>query len=329
MIKIRVFNNQYIRDENINTNINNIIINQSVDEKNSEIEDLEIIEKANIIYCVNSRTNRHLQYGFDNRTDKLECNFMNIYPTVRTMITTTFTINNGKWREIPEYIENLIVYNNTTQYIIRDLKNNKTEFNFIIFEDDKNKYKILDNLIINKNYKAKNIFNQTLLYWICRLNYDNINYNNNIYTEIIDKIIEETEIEDLFYKDELSLLSNAMNNEMKYVVIKIVDKMPDEMINKNNILIELYNWLYKDIIIYLIENRNIYTNKLLINIIKHNDYNISKGNYRENAIFYCNKCLENLKDDEMTYDILNNIKSIARDYNHKFIIEEINKKLKN
>lgn len=322
MKEIRVYNNQYIRDEEINTNnINKIKINQEVDDGNREIEDLELIDKPNMIYCVNSRSKRHLAYGYDNRVKTLECNFMNIYYTVRTIITTINTIKNGKWREIPEYIENIIVYNNSRQYTITDLRNNKDEFNFIIFEDDKEKCKIVDNIIINKKYKAKNIFNQTLLYWICRLNYD----NNNIYTEIIDKIIDETEIEDLFYKDEKSLLSNAMDNQMKYVVNKIIDRMSDEMINRNDILLELYICRYKDILLYLIENRNIYTNKLLIYIIKKNKYNII--NYREEVIFYCNKCIENLKEEEMTEEIINKIKSVAREYDYKFIIEGIKKKL--
>ena len=87
-------NNQYLRLDIPLEEIAKIGI--KTDDNNKTISDLEIKEEEpNIV----------IAYGINKKID-----YSNIYSSVRILITNRSGLKDGLWREIPEFIEHIIVH---------------------------------------------------------------------------------------------------------------------------------------------------------------------------------------------------------------------------
>jgi len=194
------FNNQYINIEG--KNINEILdkcrkIKVKYNNGNKNIEDLEIKDNDNVLICVKG------MYYY-----KCEIDYNNIYSKIKIIITDGLALEN-KWREIPEYIEYIIV-----DGIIH--KNNKNKLDFIRFIENKKDY--LRELIIEKNINFVNSNNETLLYWCC---VEEINEIKDLIKDMSDDIINK------ICKNDNALIWACYNN-MIDVIIEILKKNINE-----------------------------------------------------------------------------------------------------
>jgi len=196
-------NNQYLK---LDISIEEIAkIKVIITKENKNIEDLEInIEKEepNVIIC----------YGKEN------INFYNIYYSVKTIITNKEGINEI-WNEIPEYIENIIINN-------KIYKNNKNKFDFLEFNDFKERDRIINEMIINNKINEVNIVGKTLLMYLIEDSYIDIALKM---IDIIDfNILNAYDIEGkttLYYSCEKLIKS-------KSIIMKLINKLMLAIINK-------------------------------------------------------------------------------------------------
>jgi len=184
MIRIMEYrNNQYIK---LNIAIEEISkIRVLMDGKNKLIEDLEIgIEEPNIIICYGGK----------------EMRYENIYYSVRIVITDYMTLYE-RWREIPEFIEYIIVYG-------KIYKNNRDKFNFIEYNDAMRQEIILREMIEEERINEINDEGNTVLMILCRKNKK----------EEIKKIIE---------KMDKKMIDNANNDKKTALHIACEEKNMD------------------------------------------------------------------------------------------------------
>jgi len=171
-------------------------------------------------------------------------NYNNISPSVKILITNKYGLINGLWKEIPDYVE----------YIICDnlvYKNNKDNFDFIEFENEKTKVEIIHKLINQNLINKSNINGETLLHIVCRYNMideaneifklpncfsEKIINTNSIYYKISDKTFNK------FDNKKRTALYWACKCSCKYWIFKLIDRMSDEAINKDiSTIFELFS----------------------------------------------------------------------------------------
>jgi hypothetical protein len=177
-------------------------------EQGEKIEDLEIGEEPNTLICFSGR-------------NKVEINYNNIYGSVRNIITDRETIIK-KYREVPEYIENIVVEH-------RIYKNTKSRIEFIELMEEKEIRKVVKELIEEKNINIKNSFNENLL-MIC------IKYKIKEYIDYLYENMDE-EIRDITTKHKRNILYWACYGRMAELGKKIVKKANKEMIN----MVDIFN----------------------------------------------------------------------------------------
>jgi len=160
-----------------------------------------------------------LIYYVDVYCEKL--NYNNIFGTVKILITNDDGLENGLWREIPDFVECIICY-----------ENNKDKFDFIKFETTalysacKNNMSVAIKLIDRMNNSAINKWNdkgETALFIACTKNMSTVAIKliNRMSNDAINK-----------WNNQNTALMWACWNKMHYVAIKLIDRMGVEAINK-------------------------------------------------------------------------------------------------
>lgn len=199
------------------------------------IDDIPIYEEPNI-----------LLYSKETNGDE----FINIYPSVRILITSYKTISENKYQKLPQNIE-YIVCNNK-------IYKTKEEIQMIDFMSKDYFIDYINNKIIpNKKYDETSIYG-TILIWICK----------KLQDECLASIfIKKMSKESINYLDnsKSSALLYACNNKMENICLELIPKMYDTIINTsdnqhiNVLMIACYHKMEK-VIIELIPRM---TNKMI------------------------------------------------------------------
>lgn len=218
---MRYINNQYIKIKETIEEIGNkeYKFTYNYNDKIPNIEDLELIEEPNIILYMN-------------RTDGSE--FINIYRSVRIMITTYWTLYD-KFDNLPENIETIIIIDESGYNKKNIILENK-EINMMFLMSNTVLINFIKKMIQEEKYDVYNDKDETLLFWLCRRN---ITENT---MELIEKMSEEMINKlnkDDYYYEELnkekiigeSALYWACVNRNEEIALKILEKTKDNTLN--------------------------------------------------------------------------------------------------
>lgn len=196
-------------------------------ETEMRIEDLEIVEGANVIIYMNDKVKKE--------------EFENIYSGVRVMITTKNTIDKDRWRYLPKNIRKIIiveVYGDYTVYDINDISNiDGDEFEMIRFMSKRYFNKYLEEIMeMRKELMNKQNKNgETILMLVCY-------YINNIKTKKMDEILQMIEDETYNKMDKKKMIAldylfdgeHRIYNTEERIIKEIVNKTKKELYNKED-----------------------------------------------------------------------------------------------
>jgi len=207
-----------------------------------------------LVYCHYDDNKFSRSSWEDPESDDDTNDFDNIYGTVRILITSNSKMCCGLWKNIPDFIE----------YIIVDGKifiNSKSKFDFISIEDEYDRIQIIKELINENKINETNIFGETILIIICKLyklsfqdisdlalnlinimsidtinkrdryNYTALHYSSiqgkpEVSLKLIDKIND-----DIINENGAEILRHCLLEKMKCVRLKLIDRINDYVIN--------------------------------------------------------------------------------------------------
>jgi hypothetical protein len=195
-------NNQYIKiigeEKEIIRKCKKMII--KTDRENKNIDEVEMRGDENVLICYKGR----YEIGW--------CiEYKNINGRVKIIITDYIGIED-KWREIPEYIETIIIKG-------QEYKNNKDELDMIEFNS--NRMDIINRKIKEEDIEKENIVGESILFWACVEGINEIETRiEGIKRETINKITKKGE----------TAIYWASYNMMNKTIIEMIKKGIDEEI---------------------------------------------------------------------------------------------------
>jgi ankyrin repeat protein len=166
------------------------------------IEDLELEGDENVIIYKNKGNGDE---------------FINIFCKARMMITTEDTINEDKYKKLPENVEYVIVNNKI--YEIKD------EFEMMKFMSEERFMEYIGEMERHGKINENNKKGETILYWACSNNME------RVAMELIPKMSEEAI--NKWNEDGETALYWACRNKMERVAMELIPRM-GEGINKWN-----------------------------------------------------------------------------------------------
>jgi len=219
-------NNKYIEIRNIKDIIYSNLILDDNEEKN--IEDIDVEEDINMDINTIIYSNKRVE----------SYTFTNIYCKIRNMITDYDTIKEDRYRDIPEYIENIvidkIIYKRNEEIEMIRFMSRETLKRFIEKNKENDK-----RILYNKN-------NETILMMCCKNNLE----------EMAIEIIDNEDNKLIFKRDKYkrNAYEMACDNKLKDVLDKMIEKMDDEEINecKDEKIFRMMITGYEELIIKMI-----------------------------------------------------------------------------
>jgi ankyrin repeat protein len=176
--------------------------------------------------------------------------YINIYPTVRIIITERACMNNDKYKKLPINIDLIII--NGRRY------NCKDEFEMMDFMSESTFVEYVDSVIIpNEKYNEYNIHKETAIYIASKLNLFDI-------VEILLSVMDKRLLNMYNITDRKTVLHNCIMYRKKEIAINLISIVSDDVIENNKESILRYACDYRMIeVVYAIIQR-INPEKLII-----------------------------------------------------------------
>jgi len=176
-----------------------------------------------LVYCHYDDNKFSRSSWEDPESDDDTNDFDNIYGTVRILITSNSKMCCGLWKNIPDFIEYIIV---DGEIFI----NSKSKFDFISIEDEYDRIQIIKELINENKINETNIFGETILILICKYIY----YQPKDITDLALNLINRMSNDAINKKDCYNKTAFYYSNMLDRLEIslKLIDKMSDDVINE-------------------------------------------------------------------------------------------------
>jgi hypothetical protein len=212
-MEIKYNRNQYIRIDKSVEKISkmNIYIKNYYYNFTEKIEDLELEGDENMIIYRNEIGNGD--------------EFINIYSGAKIMITTEKTINEDKYKKLPESVDYVIV--DRLVYEVKD------EFDMMKFKSEKRFREYIEEVERQGKINENNKNGETVLTIACKNEIASKNGMERVAMEIIPRMSDEA-INKWNNKFGNTALILACYNKMERVALELIPRMSEEAINKWN-----------------------------------------------------------------------------------------------
>jgi ankyrin repeat protein len=210
-MEIKYNRNQYIRIDKSVEKISkmNIYIKNYYYNFTEKIEDLELEGDENMIIYRNEIGNGD--------------EFINIYSGAKIMITTEKTINEDKYKKLPESVDYVIV--DRLVYEVKD------EFDMMKFKSEKRFREYIEEVERQGKINENNKNGETVLTIACKNEIASKNGMERVAMEIIPRMSDEA-INKWNNKFGNTALILACYNKMERVALELIPRMSEEAINK-------------------------------------------------------------------------------------------------
>ncbi len=193
--------NKYLRTEQTLKELSRMLL--SIRREVVKIEDLEIEGEPNVLIYVNSRSDGE--------------EFVNIYGSVRIMVTKFETIDKDRYKKLPEHIEYVI-----SDGVVFEVRN---EMEMMRFMSNKSKAEYVREKIYRGEVNEVNRMGETMLIILCLSCMEDEALN--LMERMSDEVVKMIYIKGSVYG---SVLSIAIHYKMKRLAIAMIDRMSDEEI---------------------------------------------------------------------------------------------------